>query len=220
MLRSGFTVELGELRDSLESSKLRASVIQFGKKKIRLGPVSFFSRCPGSWGKLERKGGWGGNHLSTGNYGDLRKVEAVQGMESGPFIFQGACPPACCITVSARNNSFLSLPAGPHNITFHAGKQQLRSAWEQHHFCAGSPVPRCPNHFQDSISPVLRILPGGRAEARIVLGLFCIQYKQDKGRLNDLSLVRCESEAGASQRSIFILNPLFCLDPAKPPILW
>lgn len=125
MLRSGFTVELGELRDSLESSKLRASVIQFGKKNT---PWTSFLFLQMSWqlGKVGKKGGWGGNHLSTGNYGDLRKVEAVQGMESGPFIFQGACPPACCITVSARNNSFLSLPAGPHNITFHAGKQQLR----------------------------------------------------------------------------------------------
>lgn len=29
------------------------------EKKIRLGPVSFFSRCPGSWGKLEKRGvGW------------------------------------------------------------------------------------------------------------------------------------------------------------------
>lgn len=41
MLRSGFTVELGELRDSLESSKLRASVIQFGKKKYALDQFPF-----------------------------------------------------------------------------------------------------------------------------------------------------------------------------------
>lgn len=41
MLRSGFTIKLGELGDSLESSKLRASVIQFGKKKKVLDQFSF-----------------------------------------------------------------------------------------------------------------------------------------------------------------------------------
>lgn len=40
-------------------------MIQLGKIYLCLGSALFFSRCPGSWGKLERK-----KHLSIKNNGD------------------------------------------------------------------------------------------------------------------------------------------------------
>lgn len=56
-------------------------------------------------------------------------------------------------------------------------------------------------------------------EACIVLLLFCIQYKQGQGRLNDLSLVMRESEAGPARETpsfsvycsvLILLTPSHC----------
>jgi hypothetical protein len=181
-----------------------------------LDQFSFFPDVLAAGGKLERKRvRWDGNHLSIRNKKDLRKRELDEWNQE-PFIFRGACAAACCITVSTRNRGSLSLPTGPHNITFHAGKtaavaepvNNTTSVLGAQFFSA--------NHLQDSISPVLRIPLGGRVEACIVLWLFCIQYKQGRGRLNDLSLVRCESEAGPARETpsfsvycsvLFLLTP-------------
>lgn len=57
-LRNSFTIEVSELGDSLKSSRLRASVIQFGKNMSWISFL-FSPDVLAAGGKLARKGvGW------------------------------------------------------------------------------------------------------------------------------------------------------------------
>lgn len=99
-------------------------------------------------------------------------------MKSEPLNFWGAWPPACCPVVSAHINSFPSWPERPHNIYLSCWKTAAEARPENN--TASVLRAQFSNHFQDSISPILRISLGGKEEAGIVIGsiLHTIQTRQ------------------------------------------
>lgn len=79
-------------------------------------------------------------------------------------------------------------------LSFMLKNSSCSTTWEQHRFCIESPVLRSSNHFKDSISSKFRISLRGKEEACIVKGSILHTVKTRQAEVNDLSLVRCESE--------------------------
>lgn len=134
-----------------------------------LGPALFFSRCPGRWGKLERKK----QHLSIKNnddwglkWGRRNSMNEIRTIKLLRYL--ASCLLYHCVNTQ-QQLPFLAKKASQY-LPFILKNSSWSTTWEQHRFCIESPVFWNSNHFEDSISPILRISLGGKEEACIVIG--------------------------------------------------
>ena len=103
--------------------------------------------------------------------------------------------PALLLVVSCQHTAIpLLANKASQYLSFMLKNSSCSTTWEQHRFGIESPVLRSSNHFKDSISSKLRISLRGKEEASIVKGSILHTVKTRQAEVNDLSLVRCESE--------------------------
>lgn len=94
-------------------------------------------------------------------------------------------------------------------LPFMLKNSSCSTTWEQHCFCIESPVLRSSNHFQDSISPVLRISLGGKEAASIVIGSILHTVKTRQAEVKWFFLGQVWVRDWAIRKNFFIPRPLF-----------
>lgn len=123
----------------------------------------FFSRCPGCCRKQGRKKIPPIHNKLWRLRFEMRKKEFNN--EIRAIKLWSCCLRTCIIVSTATANSFLL----PSKTSQYPPFMQLSPNLRTTRFCIESPVLRSSNHFQDGISPILRLSLRGKEEACIVI---------------------------------------------------